>query len=75
MRARILDRCANGVLACGQIWLSRWGLSAAVPANFNLIELRQLVGYLEPRRFDIDINVFVGPKLRIIVESASRNFN
>jgi hypothetical protein len=50
-------------------------LPAAMPAYFNLIEPRQIVGYLEPRRLDIDIDVFVGPKLRIIVESSSRNFN
>jgi len=46
-----------------------------MPAYFNLIELWQIVGYLEPRRFDIDIDVFVGAKLRIIVKSSSRNFN
>jgi len=50
-------------------------LPAAMPAYFNLIELWQIVGYLEPRRFDIDIDVFVGAKLRIIVKSSSRNFN
>jgi hypothetical protein len=50
-------------------------LPAAMPAYFNLIELRQIVGYLEPRRFDIDIDMFVGPKLRIVVKSSSRNFN
>jgi hypothetical protein len=50
-------------------------LPAAMPAYLNLIELRQIVGYLEPRRFDIDIDMFVRPKLRIIVESSSRNFN
>ena len=46
-----------------------------MPAYLNLIELRQIVGYLEPRRFDIDIDMFVGSKQRIIVESSSRNFN
>ena len=46
-----------------------------MPAYLNLIELRQIVGYLEPRRFDIDIDMFVGPELRIIVKSSSRNFN
>ena len=44
-------------------------------ADFNLIKLRQVVGYLEPRRFDVDIDMFVGPKLRIIVKRTSRNFN
>ena len=50
-------------------------LPAAMPAYFNLIEPRQIVGYLEPRRLDIDIDVFVGPKLRITVKRSSRNFN
>jgi len=46
-----------------------------MPAYFNPIELWQLVGYLEPRRFDVDIDMLVGPKLRIIIKSSSRNFN
>jgi len=50
-------------------------LPAAMLADFNLIKLRQVVGYLEPRQFDIDIDMFVRPKLRITVKRSSRNFN
>jgi len=50
-------------------------LAVAMPAYLNLIELGQIVENLEPGRFDIDINMFVGPKLRIIVKRSGRDLN